>query len=171
MQLIAAQERDYPAIVELANLAYRGGKSWNSETALIEGARLTEPLLRQDLAAAPEARLLAWRDTADGEVLGTVWLEPKSAETWYLGLLTIQPELQANGQGRTLLAAAEDYVREHGGACIRMTVIYLRESLIAWYLRRGYKLTGETEPFPYGDDRFGKPLRDDLHFVVLEKEL
>ncbi len=52
-----------------------------------------------------------------------------------------------------------------------MTVINFRKTLIAWYLRRGYRQTGETEPFPYGDDRFGAPLRDDLVFVVLQKDL
>jgi hypothetical protein len=52
-----------------------------------------------------------------------------------------------------------------------MTVIQVRDTLIAWYERRGYSLTGETKPFPYGDDRFGRPLRNDLHFVVLEKTL
>ena len=46
-----------------------------------------------------------------------------------------------------------------------------RAELIAWYERRGYVRTGETRPFPYGDERFGRPLRDDLHFVVLEKAL
>jgi hypothetical protein len=50
-------------------------------------------------------------------------------------------------------------------------VVHLRDTLIAWYQRRGYLLTGETEPFPYHDQRFGWPLRDDLHFVVLEKEI
>ena len=52
-----------------------------------------------------------------------------------------------------------------------MTVVNVRDVLIAWYLRRGYHETGETEPFPYGDDRFGIPQRDDLCFVVLEKDL
>jgi hypothetical protein len=52
-----------------------------------------------------------------------------------------------------------------------MTVIHLRDTLIAWYERRGYRRTGETEPFPYGDERFGIPRRDDLYFVVLEKAL
>jgi hypothetical protein len=47
----------------------------------------------------------------------------------------------------------------------------VRETLIAWYERRGYVLTGETQPFPYGDERFGRPLRDDLHFVLLEKNI
>jgi hypothetical protein len=52
-----------------------------------------------------------------------------------------------------------------------MTVVNVRKTLIAWYERRGYALTGETKPFPYGDERFGRPLRDDLHFVVLEKDI
>ena len=30
---------------------------------------------------------------------------------------------------------------------------------------------GKTEPFPYGDERFGVPQRNDLHFVILEKAL
>jgi hypothetical protein len=47
-----------------------------------------------------------------------------------------------------------------------MTVVHLRETLIAWYQRRGYRLTGETLPFPSGDT-----LRTDLRFVVLEKSL
>jgi hypothetical protein len=50
-----------------------------------------------------------------------------------------------------------------------MTVVHLRDTLIAWYQRRGYALTGETKPFPVGE-RFGKPQRP-LEFVVLEKEI
>ena len=77
----------------------------------------------------------------------------------------------SEGLGRTLLSKAEDYVREQGAACVQMTVIALRHGLIAWYERRGYRRTGKSEPFPYGDERVGVPLRDDLHFVVLEKFL
>jgi hypothetical protein len=52
-----------------------------------------------------------------------------------------------------------------------MTVLNVRDALIAWYVRRGYAMTGETQAFPYGDERFGRPLRDDLSFVVLWKAL
>jgi hypothetical protein len=47
----------------------------------------------------------------------------------------------------------------------------VRDDLLAWYARRGYAPTSETEPFPYGDNRFGIPKLDDLHFVVLRKRL
>ena len=73
--------------------------------------------------------------------------------------------------GRALLSSAEDFAKAHGARRIRMGVLNVREALIAWYERRGYERTGETEPFPYGDNRFGTPLRDDLEFVILRKQL
>jgi ribosomal protein S18 acetylase RimI-like enzyme len=173
MLLHPAVEADYPAIIDLANLAYRGtgpSASWNIEN-FIEGQRLNESLLREDLAAKPEAHLLTVRDDADQSLLGTVWLDPGKDGVWYLGLFTVRPDLQNRQLGRTLLAAAEDFAKERGAHRIQMTVINVRDILIAWYERRGYTLTGETKPFPYGDERFGRPLRDDLYFVVLEKNL
>jgi ribosomal protein S18 acetylase RimI-like enzyme len=177
MLLKPALKSDHLPIVELANLAFRGSgpsASWNTEAVFIEGQRLSESLLPQDLAAKPDSHLLTCRDDpedSESPLLGTVWLEPKTGGAWYLGLLTIRPDLQKRQLGRALLTAAEDYARQRGAQRIRMTVINVRDTLIAWYQRRGYHLTGETQPFPYGDNRFGKPLRDDLHFVVLEKEL
>ena len=54
---------------------------------------------------------------------------------------------------------------------MRITVIEQRESLIAWYERRGYRRTGATKPFPYDDARVGLPKRQDLRLTVLEKGL
>ncbi|HEX4321439.1 MAG TPA: GNAT family N-acetyltransferase [Acidobacteriaceae bacterium] len=111
MRLIHARESDFAAIIELANRAYRATgpvSSWNSEEGILEGQRLNESLLREDLAAKPEANLLLWREDAgdatpgDGELLGTVWLEPKEDGAWYLGLLTVRPDRQNQQLGRTL---------------------------------------------------------------------
>jgi GNAT superfamily N-acetyltransferase len=171
--LAPAVDADLPEVMRLANLAFRAvgaGASWNTEADFIEGQRLDLAVLRADLENSPEARLLLWRGDA-GELIGTVWLEPAGGGVWYLGLLTVHPDLQAQGAGRKLLAAAEDAARELGADRIRMTVVNIRGSLIAWYQRRGYRLTGETKPFPYGDERFGTPLRDDLEFVLMEKLL
>jgi GNAT superfamily N-acetyltransferase len=154
--------------VALANLAFRGAEGWSVEQ-FIEGDRLTEALLRADIAAKPHALLLVHRE--DGRLLGSVWLEPDEEDRWYLGLLAVRPDLQARQLGRALLAEAEGYARARGAKRMRMTVVNLRDTLIAWYERRGYARTGETAPFPYDDQRFGRPLRDDLHFVVLEKGL
>jgi ribosomal protein S18 acetylase RimI-like enzyme len=171
--LYPAVEADYPAIIDLANIAYRGtgpSASWNIED-FIEGQRLNESLLREDLASKPNAHLLTYRDEPGGELLGTVLLDPQTDGIWYLGLLTIHPDLQKRQLGRTLLAAAEDYAKQRGAHRIEMTVVNARDILIAWYQRRGYTVTTKTKPFPYNDERFGRPLRDDLHFIVLEKDL
>ena len=174
MFLNRAVEGDYAEIVDLTNLAFRGtgvGASWNSEADFIEGQRLDESLLREDLAAKPDAQLLTYREDPKGALLGTVWLEPKESGVWYLGLLTVRPDLQKKQMGRTLLAAAEGFAKERGAHRIRMKVVNVRQTLIAWYERRGYILMLETQPFPYGDERFGRPLRDDLHFLLLEKDM
>jgi ribosomal protein S18 acetylase RimI-like enzyme len=169
-----ARDEDLPPLVALVNRAYRGigaAAGWSTETAYISGNRTTEPLLREELRASPQAVLLKWVERPDDRPIGCVWLEPLRDGAWYLGTLATDPDRQNAGLGRTLLSAAEHWIAERGGTRVRMTVVNVREALIAWYLRRGYRPTGETEPFPYDDDRFGTPLREDLAFVVLEKEL
>jgi ribosomal protein S18 acetylase RimI-like enzyme len=171
--LAPAADPDLPHVVALMNRAYRGQaheKTWSTEAHYIDGERTNLAMLRQDLATNPAASLLLSRD-ASGNLQGCVWLEPLGDDTWYLGSLTIEPAAQNAGLGRRLLTAAEDWIRAQGGREIKMTVVHIRDTLIAWYERRGYHLTGETEPFPYGDSRFGVPRRPDLHFVVLRKRL
>jgi ribosomal protein S18 acetylase RimI-like enzyme len=174
MQLEHATETDYPEIVRLVNAAYRGVddavRSWNLETGILEGTRTDDSLLREEVSA-PGANLLLHRDPDDHSILGTVLLVPERQDCWYLGMLTVMPALQNRQLGRALLAAAEDFAKTHDAHSIRMGVLNVRDTLIAWYERRGYVRTGETEPFPYGDHRFGRPLRDDLKFVILEKQL
>lgn len=156
------------------NSAYRGETSragWTTEADYIEGQRTDPETLARDLAAEPRARILVRCDD-DGTLLGVVWLEPVGeGEAWYLGMLTVRPDLQARGLGREVLADAEAWVRAAGGRRVRMTVVSIRDSLIAWYQRRGYRLTGERRPFPYDNPTIGQALRRDLEFVVLEKAL
>jgi ribosomal protein S18 acetylase RimI-like enzyme len=170
-ELQEATTVDYPAVIEMTNRAYRdisGQAEWKVET-LIRGTRIDESLLRDDLAASG-ARLLIWRDTA-GAHIGHVRLEDSGDGSWYLAMLTVKPDIQDSGFGRQLLAAAENFAKKHGARRMRLSVVHQRAELIAWYERRGYARTGETEPFPYGDDRFGRPIREDLFFEILEKVL
>jgi ribosomal protein S18 acetylase RimI-like enzyme len=167
-----ATPADLPAVVALVNSAYRGDSSrqgWATEADYLGGQRTDLETLSADLAAQPETRLLLSR--RDGELVGCVWAEPAGEGAWYVGMLTVRPDLQAAGLGRAMLEEVEALARAAGIARLRMTVIGIRESLIAWYARRGYHPTGETKPFPYGDERFGLPRRDDLEFVILEKRL
>jgi GNAT superfamily N-acetyltransferase len=172
MALHPVGEADLPALAAFINAAYRGEtarQGWTHEADYLDGQRTDPAMLSADLAAHPGAALLAWRE--DGELLACVWLQPAQDALWKLGLLTVRPDRQGRGVGRRVLEAAEAYAAQHGAGRLAMAVIGLRGPLIAWYRRHGYQPTGAVEPFPYGDSRFGLPLRDDLEFTVLEKGL
>jgi ribosomal protein S18 acetylase RimI-like enzyme len=174
MHFAPADPSELPAVAALVNSAYRGESSrqgWTTEADYLGGQRTDAETLARDLAATPQAVVMTMRDAAGGPLLGCVWLEPTDGGAWYLGMLTVRPDLQDRQVGRTMLAAAEEHVRALGAQRVRMTVIQIRDTLIAWYERRGYGRTGETRPFPYADLRFGEPARDDLEFIVLEKAL
>lgn len=82
-------------------------------------------------------------------------------------MLGVGPLAQAGGIGRALIAEAEAMARARFATrCMEMTVIGLRTELIAWYERRGYRLTGEHRPFPQD-----VPGRERLEMVVLERAL
>ena len=169
-----ATDADLDAVSELVNSGFRGDSSrvgWTTEADFLGGQRTDPELLRAELAAHEGAVVLLLRDELGGELLGSVWLDPEEPGVWHLGMLTVRPDLQGRQLGRTLLAEAESYAAAHGAKRMRMTVIQVRDTLCAWYERRGYVRTGKRRPFPYGDERFGLPLRDDLLFEVFEKRL
>lgn len=171
LTLRAAVPADVAAVVALVNSAYRGDSSragWTTEADLLGGQRVDAAGLL-DLIAAPQAVVLVHE--ADGHVVACCHLE-RRGNTTCIGMLTVQPARQGSGLGRQLLAAAEAWaVTAFAARSMLMTVIAQRAELIAWYERRGYRRTGRTEPFPYGDERFGLPQRPDLVFVVMEKAL
>ena len=175
MPLFRAAPEDLPAIAQLVNSAYRGESSrrgWTTEADFLGGQRTDVDSLARDLAINPGAQLLMMRDEPHGPLLGSVWLEPlKDGATWLLGMLTVRPDLQDQQHGRGLLGMAEQEVRTAGGRCVRITVISIRDALIAWYERRGYARTGATRPWPYDDPAIGRPTVPDLAFVVLSRAI
>lgn len=164
-----AELRDTEALVDLVNGAYRGEsarKGWTTESDLLAGQRTDQEQI-QSLIVTGEI----WLAERDAELRGCVFFDCPTIDKAYLGMLTVRPTEQGSGLGRRLLQRIEERARETNRKQIEMTVIAQRPELIAWYERVGFRQTGETRPFPYGDKRFGQPLRDDLYFVVLEKTL
>lgn len=162
---------DVDTLVALIESAYRGDSSrtgWTTEADILEGQR-TDPEGVLDVVKSPESRLLTVE--RDGEVVACCQLEHRGAHA-YFGMFAVSPELQGGGLGKVIIAEAERTVREEWGATeMHMTVISVRDDLIAWYERRGYRRTGRMTPFPYGDERFGIPQRADLQFELLVKPL
>lgn len=162
-----------PAIVALVESSYRGDASragWTTEADLLDGQRTDVEAVTGMITAASTVMLL----TVDegGRLMACCQLEGRGDGVAYFGMFAVRPEAQGSGLGGELLLEAERYAHaELAARTLEMTVIGQRSELIAWYERRGYRRTGETRPFPYGDARFGLPRRDDLHFVVLTKSL
>ncbi|MEO8778345.1 MAG: GNAT family N-acetyltransferase [Rhodanobacter sp.] len=166
-----AGSADVRAIVALVESAYRGEsgrRGWTTESHLLDGQR-TDAADVSALIARPHSRvLLAERD---GQLKASCHIERRQA-AGYFGMFAVDPDEQGSGIGKQVLAEAERVARDEWHCrAMNMTVIVQREELIAWYERRGYRRTGEYQPFPYGDERFGRPRRDDLRFEVLLKHL
>lgn len=165
-----ATPADTAAIARLVNSAYRGEASragWTTEADLLGGQRTDAEAVAALIAPPDSLMLLAFMDES---LVACAHLE-RDAEAVWLGMFAVQPLLQNRGIGRQFLDTAENFARTHWHAeRMRMSVISLRETLIAYYARRGYRLTGSFKPFPRST-RFGIPQVDGLRLSVLEKRL
>ena len=166
-----AQLSDVVRIVALVESAYRGKSSelgWTTEADLLDGQR-TDAAEVSELLLAPGSQIILAFD--DDTLVASAHIQMHQ-DGCHFGMFAVVPTLQGAGVGKALLAEGESRaVADFAATEMRMWVIWTRESLIAFYQRRGYRLTDEREEFPYGDANFGLPKRDDLYFVVLSKVL
>lgn len=162
---------DCASIVALVESAYRGEVSrqgWTTEADFLDGQRIDVEGVRADIEKPDSCIVLAEQD---GRLLACCHLE-KNAEACYFGMFSVQPQLQGSGIGKAMMQEAERRALEDWHCtAMEMTVIDIRDELIAFYQRRGYSRTGIKKPFPYGDARFGLPKRSDLQFEILRKPL
>ncbi len=172
-----AMHNDISAIVALVESAYRGDVSragWTTEADFLEGQRVDALSVRADIDAIDSIILLVEQSNSSAtasEILACCHIK-KNNSACYFGMFSVNPTQQGNGIGKLLIQEAEQFAKQVWHCThMEMTVIDIRVELIDFYQRRGYVRTGKHLPFPYGDERFGIPLRDDLRFEVLEKPL
>jgi len=170
LQFRIANEADVAALVPVINAAYRGDQSregWTTEADLIAGDRVTAAEVTALIGRSDTVILLCLLDEL---IVGTVELRRQGFEA-YLGMFVVNPRLQTKGIGKKLLAAAEEYVRSQwSSTSIALSVISVRDELIEFYERRGYKRTGVFEDFP---EQLGQstPIVAGLQFEQLSKSL
>lgn len=172
LRLRLAGPTDVEPVVDLVESAYRGDASragWTTEADLLDGRRTDAGAVGLLVSTPGSIVVLAEHGTA---VLGCFHLRGEPGGWAYFGMFAVRPDLQSRGIGALLLADAERRAVETFAASrVRMTVLAQRHELISFYLRHGFAPTGESEPFPVGDERVGVPRVDDLRFVVLAKTL
>ena len=158
--------------VEAAFRAEDARPDWTADMGL--GRVFKHPLegVQAALAHPDENAIVLATDARTGALVGTVQVAPRAdGAVGRIAFLSVDPGCQGAGLGRRVLAAGEDYCRTTWGAS-KMTLSALspRHHLIAWYVRRGYRETGERVPFPkewLGD----LVVSEELFFVELEKDV
>lgn len=159
-----------PAITDLINRSYRGDSSragWTTEADLLYGKRIDEAGIMA-LFKDPDSQIFIAQNE-EKTIIGTLHAHHQS-ETIHFSLFAIEPTQQSNGIGKQLLVFAEtESHRIWGSDTAIMEVISLRNELINYYERRGYKRTGEINPFPLST--LWTPYTDELELIVLEKKL
>jgi ribosomal protein S18 acetylase RimI-like enzyme len=172
LEIREATETDAQNIADLVNATFRGQsgmKSWTSEAGFISGQR-TDAGLVLKMIQAPDSKILLGFESR--VLAACMHLRLDDAKRAFLGMLTVDPNRQTVGLGSRMVRAAEKFVVSQWQAQkLAMFVIGRRKELIEWYIQRGFRLTGEQSPFPYGRKEFGEPQVEDLYFEILEKPL
>lgn len=165
-----AVKQDAELVAQLVNRGYRGDTSrtgWTTEADLLIGTRIDAEGVRLLLEADDAFILLCLQEQV---IIGCVHCE-KTQDAAYFGMFVVQPDLQGGGIGKQIIHEAEQRAQSLWGVKkMWMTVITLREELIAYYVRRGYQRTGRLRPFPA---EIGEEFRliQDLQFEELEKNI
>ncbi len=173
----AANESDLDQVYTLVNRCFRGESAksgWTHEAELLDGDRIDVAGLRE-LIEAPGSRIeLVFSNSA---LVGCVHLKYSDRQA-YVGMVSVDPTQQANGLGKLILSHCEQLAVDWGCQRIGMTVINVRSELIAYYERRGYALTGGSEPFPWGlsqprssNGKMVAPEQSDLCLLQMQKSL
>lgn len=164
-----AQPDDMAQIAQLVNRAYRPGdapQGWTHEAELVSGARITAAQVAA-LFGDDSSVLVVRQDTHVVACVHVVCTGPSCT----IGMLATDPQRQSLGVGKHLLAAAEHLARQRYGAkVLTMFVLSERPELLAYYQRRGYALTGRSEPYPV-NAHVGFPVKQNLRVLVLEKQV
>jgi len=150
MSVRRATSSDTIALVRLINRAYV------AEAHIFDGERTDEAEIRERLAR-PNACFLVIDDEQNGDSVGlaaAVYVELRGVRG-YFGMLSVDPDRQGRGLGRTLIAAAEAHCSAAGCAHMDIDVVDQRPELPGFYSALGYSTRGST---PFSNPRCKLPV-------------
>ncbi|KXG46451.1 Acyl-CoA N-acyltransferase [Penicillium griseofulvum] len=153
-------------LVETAFRTMDSRKDWTDNLGLVSSFR---PHIQEviDVINKPDSVMLM-ATNHQNKLVGAIGTSKRDANYARLFRLAVDTSLQRGGIGRQLLEYAEDYCqRTWSVTTVGLDALSCRHALISWYLRCGYKKTGETTPFPR--DEVDLALPDDLCFIEFEK--
>ena len=184
---------DIPALTVLINRCYLFEEGWTSESELVGGIRTNQNEI-QSVIEDDNQHFFVYSQTNSehetvetGELLGciNIGMEDDGA---YIGFFAVNPELQGSGVGSIMLEKAEilaqQYLTEQRLAeqkqrdstvdkkPIKMLVLKGRDKMLAYYQRRGYVCTGNTQSFQNDNESKGDNSKDsELHFTEIAKTI
>lgn len=165
-----ATAEDGPGIVSLVNSAYRGESSragWTTEADFLGGQRTDMDEVSNILADPNAIFLLCFNGD---KLIASAHLE-RAGNAAHFGMFAVTPGLQNSGIGKRFMEEAEALAAKQWHCDkMQMAVITLRQPLIEFYERRGYRRTGQFKEFPRSE-KFGIPKVSGLQLEVLEKTL
>lgn len=147
---------DARALVGLINAAYK------VEDFFVFGPRTNVEDVTARMAA-PDASFLVI-DGRDGRLVAAVYVEIHG-DRGHFALLSVDPMLQGQGFGRSLIIAAEEYCLAAGCTALDLEVVNLRSELPRYYKRLGFE-PYDTAPFPDVSK-----LRREAHLIRMSKPL
>lgn len=169
LQFRIATPDDAKHIQQLVQSAFRTEDSRPDWTGIIELAsnfRIEEQEV-MDKIVNPGNVVLICQDSSN-TIVASIEVAKRS-DCGRLSMIAVDDRYQRGGVGRQVLSYAEDCCRKTWGVeKFSLNALSTRKALIEWYMRRGYKKTGETSPFPR--DKFSNlALPEDMCFIELEK--
>lgn len=153
LQVREASDADVDALVSLINVAFV------VEQIAIEGDRIDAEKVREFMGRGKFLLL-----EGSGGLLGCVFVELRR-DRGYVGLLSVEPNLQMKGLGRRLMGAAEHYFTAASCSGVDLRIISARPELLRFYGKLGYTQTG-ISPMPAD-----APLKMACHFIHMSKAL
>lgn len=172
---------DIPALTVLINRCYLFEEGWTNESALVGGIRTNQNEIQFVIEDDSQRLFVCLQHNGEhdenetGELLGCINIAMHD-DGAYIGFFAVSPDLQGSGVGSIMLEKAEilaqGYLSEQQASeksvdvkPIKMLVLHGRDKMLAYYQRRGYVCTGNTQSFSNDNEVKG----NELHFTEIAK--